>query len=56
MFLIGEKEVAILGLLKAVSLYVHENEKIIEDRNMRYWTKMGFSSIYYILNNLLYFE
>ncbi|MCK4973161.1 MAG: helix-turn-helix transcriptional regulator [Candidatus Heimdallarchaeota archaeon] len=52
MRLIGEKEVAILGLLKADSLYGYEIEKIIEDRNMRHWTKMGFSSIYYILNKL----
>ena len=52
MRLISDKEVAILGLLDKDSLYGYEIEKIIVERNMRLWTNMGFSSIYYILNKL----
>jgi DNA-binding PadR family transcriptional regulator len=33
-------------------LYGYEIEKIIEERNMRYWTEIGFSSIYYVLKRL----
>ena len=47
------KELAILGLLVEGSKYGYEIEQDIEDRGMREWTAIGFSSIYYLLNKLL---
>jgi DNA-binding PadR family transcriptional regulator len=47
------KEMAILGLLVEGPKYGYEIEKAIEDRGMREWTAIGFSSIYYLLNKLL---
>jgi len=52
MSVISDRETAILGLLNDNSLYGYEIEKIIEERNMRYWTEIGFSSIYYVLKRL----
>ncbi len=45
-------EAAILGLLYEQSLYGYKLEKIIEERGMRNWTEIGFSSIYYVLKRL----
>lgn len=45
-------EAAILGLLSERDRYGYELEKIIEDRHMRNWTEIGFSSIYYVLKRL----
>ncbi|MCG3227469.1 MAG: helix-turn-helix transcriptional regulator [Candidatus Heimdallarchaeota archaeon] len=49
---INERETAVLGLLFDFSLYGYEIEKIIKERNMRNWTEIGFSSIYYVLKRL----
>ena len=49
---ISSREAAILGLLCEGSRYGYELEKIIEERNMRVWTEIGFSSIYYVLKRL----
>ncbi|NPD89537.1 MAG: helix-turn-helix transcriptional regulator [Asgard group archaeon] len=49
---ITDRETAILGLLFDDALYGYEIEKIIEERNMRDWTEIGFSSIYYVLKRL----
>jgi len=49
---ISEREAAILGLLSERPLYGYTIEKIIEERGMRHWTEIGFSSIYYILKRL----
>ncbi|MBU7016279.1 MAG: PadR family transcriptional regulator [Theionarchaea archaeon] len=49
---ISDREAAILGLLCERSRYGYELEKIIEERGMRVWTEIGFSSIYYVLNKL----
>ncbi len=51
--MITHKELAILGLLLESPKYGYEIEKDIEDRGMREWTAIGFSSIYYLLNKLL---
>ncbi len=48
-----QKEMAILGLLLKAPKYGYEIEQDIEDRGMREWTAIGFSSIYYLLNKLL---
>ena len=49
---ITNRETAILGLLAEKSRHGYEIEKVIEERGMRAWTDIGFSSIYYILNRL----
>jgi DNA-binding PadR family transcriptional regulator len=52
MIKISTTEVAILGLLSDRPMYGYEIEKIIEERKMRNWTSIGFSSIYYSLNKM----
>jgi DNA-binding PadR family transcriptional regulator len=47
------KEMAVLGLLLEGSRHGYQIENDIEDRGMREWTEIGFSSIYYLLNKLL---
>ena len=49
---ISNIETAILGLVCEVPRYGYELEKVIEEREMRNWTEIGFSSIYYVLNRL----
>ncbi|MGD2072508.1 MAG: PadR family transcriptional regulator [Candidatus Thorarchaeota archaeon] len=49
---ISDRETAILGLLCQKSQYGYELEKTIEERGMRTWTTIGFSSIYYVLKKL----
>jgi DNA-binding PadR family transcriptional regulator len=49
---INEREAAVLGLLCENPLYGYTIEKIIEERGMRHWTDIGFSSIYYVLKRL----
>jgi DNA-binding PadR family transcriptional regulator len=49
---ISEKEIAILGLLNEGPKHGYELERVIEERYMRYWTEIGFSSIYHILKQL----
>jgi DNA-binding PadR family transcriptional regulator len=49
---INEREAAVLGLLSEIPLYGYTIEKIIEERGMRHWTDIGFSSIYYVLKRL----
>jgi DNA-binding PadR family transcriptional regulator len=45
-------ELAILGLVAEQPSYGYQIEQSIEERGMRAWTEIGFSSIYYILNKL----
>ena len=45
-------ELAILGLVLEKPRHGYEIEQTIEERGMRDWTEVGFSSIYYILNKL----
>jgi DNA-binding PadR family transcriptional regulator len=49
---ISEREAAVLGLLCENPLYGYTIEKVIDERGMRYWTDIGFSSIYYVLKRL----
>jgi len=49
---INEREAAILGLLCEKPLYGYTIEKIIDELRMRYWTDIGFSSLYYVLKRL----
>ncbi len=45
-------ELAILSLITENSRHGYEIEQVIEERGMRNWTEVGFSSIYYLLNKL----
>jgi DNA-binding PadR family transcriptional regulator len=46
------KELAILSLIVETPRHGYEIEQIIEERGMREWTEIAFSSIYYILSKL----
>ena len=45
-------ELAILSLIVEKSRHGYEIEQVIEERGMRDWTEVGFSSIYYLLKKL----
>jgi DNA-binding PadR family transcriptional regulator len=45
-------ELAILSLVFEAPRHGYEIEQIIEQRGMREWTEIGFSSIYYLLKKL----
>jgi DNA-binding PadR family transcriptional regulator len=45
-------ELAILSLLVERPRHGYEIEQVIEERGMREWTEVGFSSIYYLLKKL----
>ena len=47
-----DSELLVLGLVAEMPRYGYELEQIIEQRSMREWTNIGFSSIYYVLNKL----
>ncbi|MGD8625667.1 MAG: helix-turn-helix transcriptional regulator, partial [Anaerolineae bacterium] len=42
-------ELAILTLVAEAPHHGYEIEQIIQERGMREWTEVGFSSIYYLL-------
>lgn len=50
--LISNAELTILSLVVQGCAYGYEIEQVIQERNMRAWTEIGFSSIYRILNQL----
>jgi len=45
-------ELAILSLIVEQPRHGYEIEQVIEQRGMREWTEVGFSSIYYLLKKL----
>jgi DNA-binding PadR family transcriptional regulator len=45
-------ELAVLSLVGERPRHGYEIEKVIEERGMREWTEIGFSSIYYLLKKL----
>ena len=45
-------ELAILSLIAEQPRHGYDIEQVIEQRGMRDWTEIGFSSIYYLLNKL----
>ncbi len=49
---LNSKEFIILSLINEESSHAYILEEKIEQRGMRTWTEIGFSSIYRILNNL----
>ena len=46
-------ELAILGLVAEGPSHGYEIERRIEERGMREWTEIGFSSIYFLLKKLM---
>ena len=45
-------ELVILSLVAEMPRHGYQIEQVIEEREMREWTELGFSSIYYLLNKL----
>jgi DNA-binding PadR family transcriptional regulator len=45
-------EMTILSLIAEKPRHGYEIEQVIEEREMRNWTEVGFSSIYYVLKKL----
>lgn len=45
-------ELTVLGLLIEQPRHGYELEQVIEDRGIRQWTDVGFSSIYYLMKKL----
>jgi DNA-binding PadR family transcriptional regulator len=51
-YLMTNAELAILSLVVEQPRHGYEIEQVIEERGMRDWTEVGFSSIYYLLKKL----
>lgn len=49
---IGNKEIAVLGLLSERPMHGYDLEHEIRMRDMRYWTEISMSSVYKILKKL----
>ncbi len=47
-----DSELLILGLVAEMPRHGYELEQVIEQRGMREWTQIGFSSIYFVLGKL----
>ena len=47
-----DSELLILGLIAEIPRHGYELEQVIEKLGMREWTRIGFSSIYYVLGKL----
>ncbi len=47
-----QSEFAVLGLLAEQPRHGYDLEQVIEERGMREWTELAFSSIYYVLKKL----
>jgi DNA-binding PadR family transcriptional regulator len=47
-----DAELLVLGLVAEMPRHGYELEQVIEQRGMRRWTQIGFSSIYFVLGKL----
>lgn len=47
-----DADLLVLGLIAEMPRHGYELEQVIDDRGMREWTEIGFSSIYFVLNKL----
>ena len=47
-----DSELLVLGLIAEMPRHGYDLEQVIEQRGMREWTQIGFSSIYYVLGKL----
>lgn len=50
--MISNLEASVLGLISEGLRYGYELDKVIDERNMRLWTDIAYSSIYYVLKRL----
>jgi len=49
---LGDAELVLLSLLMESPMHGYQIEQTIEERGMREWTPIGFSSIYYMLEKM----
>ena len=47
-----DAELLVLGLVAEMPSHGYQLEQVIEERGMREWTQIGFSSIYFVLGKL----
>ena len=47
-----DAQLLVLGLVAEMPRHGYELEQVIEQRGMREWTQIGFSSIYFVLGKL----
>src|SRR3972149_6096008 len=47
-----DAELLVLGLVAEMPRHGYQLEQVIEQRTMREWTQIGFSSIYFVLGKL----
>ncbi len=47
-----DAELMVLGLVAEMPRHGYQLEQVIEERGMREWTQIGFSSIYFVLGKL----
>lgn len=52
MYQITNLELAVLGLIAEAPRYGYQIELEVQERGMREWAEIGFSSIYHVLNKL----
>lgn len=50
--MLTDGELTVLGLLAEQPRHGYDLERVIEERGVRAWTALGFSSIYYVLDKL----
>jgi len=50
--IVTDAELVVLSLIGEKPRHGYQIEQVIEEREMREWTELGFSSIYYLLNKL----
>lgn len=50
--MLADTEIVVLGLIYQGKIYGYSIEKEISERNIRYWTNIAFSSVYYVLKKL----
>jgi DNA-binding PadR family transcriptional regulator len=50
--MVSNAELVLLSLIMEKPRHAYEIEQVIEQRNMRDWTEIGFSSIYRVLSKL----
>jgi DNA-binding PadR family transcriptional regulator len=47
-----DAELLLLGLVAEMPRHGYELDQVIQQRGMREWTEIGFSSIYFVLGKL----
>jgi DNA-binding PadR family transcriptional regulator len=50
--MLSDAELLVLGLVAEMPRHGYDLEQVIDERGMREWTQIGFSSIYFVLGKL----